>query len=88
VEAALIYLKAVAVGFGCGLLALVIWVLLELLPLFVESAGMRSGGIGAVSVGLVSDSLLLVALLGFVSGFCWTMWRARRRRSAISNSLG
>ena len=79
------YLKAIAVGLGCGLLAVVLWVLWELLPLFVESARMRSGGTGAVSVGLVSDSAALVALLGFVSGFCWTIWRARRRRSAISN---
>jgi hypothetical protein len=83
------YLKAVAVGVGTGLLALILWVLWELLPLFVESARTWSsevgyGGIGAVSVGL-SDSAVLVGFLGFVGGVCWTIWRARRRRSAIAN---
>ena len=80
-EAAMMYLKAVAVGVGSALLAVVLWVLWELLPLFLTSARMGSGGIGAVSVG-PSDSALLVGLLGFVGGFCWTIWRARRSVTA------
>jgi hypothetical protein len=79
-----VYLKAVAVGIGIGLLAAVLWVLgpllLAFLALFVESARTGSGGVGGVSVD--SGSALLVALLGFSVGFYWTIRRARRRRPA------
>jgi len=75
----LIYFKALVVGIAVGLLAAVLWVLGWLfLPLYVESVRAGSGGIGAVSVG--SGSALLVAFIGFVIGFCWTIRIARRRR--------
>jgi hypothetical protein len=46
----MMYLKAIAVGVGSALLAVVLWELWDLLPLFVESARMwwSSDGIGAL----------------------------------------
>jgi hypothetical protein len=85
-EAKLTYLKAVVVGVGIGLLAVVLWVLAQILPLYLESAGAGSGGIGAVAVS--SGSALLVALVGFAMGFWWTVRRARRRPTTISREQG
>lgn len=80
---AVTYLKAVIVGVVTGLLAAVLYVVGRLFLLLVGSMAFSgSGGIGAVSVG--SGSATLVLLIGFIVGFAWTIKRSRQRQSTAS----
>jgi hypothetical protein len=79
----MIYVKATAVGIVSGLLLAIVWVLAAgWLPIFFWMFLTRndSGGGGAGTV-VGSGSALLAALIGFVTGFYWTVRRARRRLS-------
>ena len=66
------YLQALAVGVGTGIAAVVIWIAVGFVRLFVQMAQAGSGGIGAVSSG-IPFSLL------FVGGFFLGLWQSLRR---------
>ena len=81
----MIYLRSVLAGIVAVLaVCLVIVVLFVVLPLalmVMRSASTGSGGIGAVSTGLVDTPILLLVPLAFAGGFYWEFRRASKRRS-------
>jgi hypothetical protein len=81
----MLYLKATVVGVLVGLLVAVLWVLGNVaLPLYLAQllSRFRDGGVGAVGGYVGSDSTTLVAFIGFIAGFIWTVRRARRSAPA------
>ena len=75
----LLYLKAAIIGAGMGLLADLLWVFATLwFPPNVEGA---TGAAGIRTPDVGSASSLLVALVGFVIGFYWTIRSARKERA-------
>jgi hypothetical protein len=83
-------LKDAGAGLAGALLALVVYVLIELLrfaaPLWWAS-GEGSGGVGYVSAD--SRVLLSILVIGFVLGVWWRRYSARRNatRSAFSRAV-
>ena len=71
-----------AAGFGVltaivtAILWIVVWFVLPLaVPFFLSRTGItQSGSVGGGAV-IGSGSILLAALLGFVGGFVWMLWR-------------
>jgi hypothetical protein len=85
----MIYLKSIAVGIAAAIAAVLVplgavvigtyaWLQFEI----SRQVGQESGGIGAVSVGLV-EGIVIVALIlgvfGFVAGFRWGFRRLARK---------
>jgi len=69
------------VGAATALLAAVLPVAATiLLPTWLAMSFSGSGGIGAVSVG--SGAAAMILLVGFASGFFWTVRKRRRARPA------
>jgi hypothetical protein len=78
-----IYVRSVLAGIVAVLAVCVIRVGFVVLPLafmMMRSAATGSGGIGAVSTGVVEPLILLVPL-AFAGGFYWDFRRASKRRS-------
>jgi uncharacterized membrane protein YccC len=83
-----------AVGFGvltaiatAYLWTVVRFVLPFAVPLFlsrISATQSDSGGVGAV---IGSGSILLAALLGFVGGFIWMLWRSKHGRHVGRKAL-
>lgn len=77
------YLKAAAAGLLGAVLGIMLWVLVEViylaLVLLPQLRGTGSGGIGAVSVGVVSPGLALA----IVGGFAFGVWVYRRRAARL-----
>jgi hypothetical protein len=79
----MIYLKSIVAGIVAAVAVAVLWILAVfvfpiLIPLIMSRVS-GSGGIGIVSIG--SDSILIAALVGFVSGFYWQFRRLSTRRT-------
>ena len=72
-------IKSVLVGLAVAILAMVLVPIAVLAWLHFVIIGAGSGGIGAVSVGII-DMVFLPAIVGFALGFWWTMRRERRKR--------
>ena len=71
------YFAAAGVGVLTGIAAAILWIIVRFvlpiaLPLFLSRIG-GSGGIAGAFI--TSGSILLAALLGFVGGFVWMIWR-------------
>lgn len=68
-EALMLYLKAIGVGVLVGLLSAVLWVvgILYWAKIYVLD----------IHLSVNAGPMLLVALVGFVVGFLWTVQRAR-----------
>ena len=77
-----LYARATAIGVVTGLLTAVI--LGGSVLVFGGVAATGGGGIAGVSIGLaeaVLTTFLVLVAAGFVAGFTWTIWKARRRTS-------
>jgi hypothetical protein len=68
-----------AAGFGAltGIAAAILWIVVRfVLPIVIPVFLSRIGGAGGVASAFIgSGSILLAALLGFVGGFVWMIWR-------------
>ena len=78
------YLTSVIVGVVGAVIASVIWVLAVLiLPVFLPFFISRFTGSGGSGIGFVgSDSILAVALVGFLIGFVWNLRRSASRTAS------
>jgi hypothetical protein len=74
------YLTAVGFGVLTALTTAILWIVVRFVlplavPTFLSRTGAtRSGSSGAGAV-IGSGSILLAAVLGFVGGLGWTLWR-------------
>jgi hypothetical protein len=71
----MVYAKALAVGIVSGLALAVAWFVVAV---WIPFQNRPEGSNVAVSIGALEPTL--IALVGFVVGFLWTVRRARRRR--------
>jgi hypothetical protein len=78
------YLAAAGVGVLTATATAILWIVIgfvvPVLPMLLSRIGAArsgSGGIGAVSSGIGSGSILLAALLGFAGGVAWMLRRQR-----------
>ena len=73
------YLTAAGFGVLTAIATAILWIVVRFVlpiavPIFLSRLGAsRSGGIAAAFIG--SGSILLAALLGFVGGFVWMLWK-------------
>ena len=73
------YVTAVGFGVLTAIATAILWIVVRFVlpiavPIFLSRLGASgSGGIAAASMG--SGSILLAALLGFVGGFVWMLWK-------------
>jgi len=76
----MMYLKASLVGLEAALVAATLWVVGSVfVPIYAAALIARvTGDGGAVGAYVGSESVLLVAGIGFAGGFLWTARRARR----------
>jgi hypothetical protein len=75
----MVYLKSFLFGMGGAVLAVILWFTVAfILPLYVPYLLARVRGTGGVSSGYVSsDSILIAALIGFITAFAWEWYRLR-----------
>jgi hypothetical protein len=74
------YLTAAGVGVLTAIAAAIVWIVVRFVlplavPLFLSRAGMTPPGVGGSGAVIGSGSVLLAALLGFIGGFVWMLWR-------------
>ena len=77
----MIWIRSLIVGVAGAVLATVAVILTTVAWIFKDSVGQGSGGIGAVSAGVI-EMVFSPALVGFVLGFWLNIRRERRKRSA------
>jgi hypothetical protein len=77
----MVYLKSLLFGLGGALLAVVLWItVVFFLPLygpFLVARLRGTGGVGSSSAHIGSDSVLIVALIGFIIAFALAWYRLR-----------
>ena len=71
-----------AAGFGVltATATAVLWIVVRFvlplaMPAILARIGATQSGVGSASAVIGSGSILLAALLGFVGGFVWKVWR-------------
>jgi hypothetical protein len=73
----MLYVKGLPFGVAGAALAVALWVLVAfVVPIFAPMLISRltgAAGTGAASIG--SGSILLAAIVGFVAGFVWRVYR-------------
>jgi hypothetical protein len=74
------YLTAAGVGVLTGIATAILWIVVRFIlpiamPLFLSRIGATESGSGGAGAVIGSGSILLAALLGFVGGFVWMIWR-------------
>ena len=74
------YLTASLVGLATGFLAATLWVLVRFVlpiavPMLIARLGLNQSGIGGGTGFVTSGSIMLAALVGFVAGVVWWLWR-------------
>ena len=74
------YLSAAGVGVLTGIATAILWIVARFIlpiamPLFLSRIGATESGSGGAGAVIGSGSILLAALLGFVGGFVWMIWR-------------
>ena len=79
------YVRSFVVGIVVALAASAVWILIVFVaplavPVLVSRLPGTDGGAGMASAYIDSDSILVVALVGFIAGFYWTFRRARHTR--------
>jgi uncharacterized BrkB/YihY/UPF0761 family membrane protein len=79
----MMYLKSILAGIAAALLVLILLVVaMVVIPMLLQF-GTGSGGIGAVSGGLSTLTLLAIVALAFAGGFSWEFRRASRAKSGV-----
>ncbi len=73
-------LTAAGVGILTGIATAILWIVVRFvlpiaLPFFVSRMGATEAGSGGAGVVIRPGSILVAALLGFVGGFVWMIWR-------------
>jgi len=72
-----IYVKSFVIGIAGGIVAAVLWVLVSfIVPVFAPMLVgrlLKSGGVAGASIG--SGSIVLAALVGFITAACWALRR-------------
>jgi hypothetical protein len=76
------YLRAIGLGLLTAIGTAILWVVVSFvlplaLPFLFRTDATRSGS-ASVGAMIGSGSILLAALLGFVAGFMWMLWRRSR----------
>lgn len=77
------YLKAIAAGIAGAIVAVILSIVIEVAysaTTFAWEQTSGSGGIGSVSMGLISSWTLLAAIAGFGVAFTWERRRSERQR--------
>jgi hypothetical protein len=74
------YLTAAGVGVLTAVATAILWIVASFLlplvvPIFLSRIGGSQSGSGGAGAIIGSGSILLAALLGFVGGFVWMLWR-------------
>ena len=74
------YLTAAGFGVLTAVATATLWIVVRFvvpiaMPLFLSRIGSTQSGSGGAGAVIGSGSILLAALLGFVSGFVWMLWR-------------
>jgi hypothetical protein len=74
------YLTAAAFGVLTAIATAILWIVVRFVlpiavPFFLSRVGATQSGIGAASAVIGSGSILLAALVGFVGGVAWMLWR-------------
>ena len=74
------YLAAAGFGVLTAIAAAILWIVVRFVlpltvPIFLSRTGATQFGSGGVGAVIESGSILLAALLGFVAGLVWMLWR-------------
>ena len=74
------YLTAAGFGVLTAIAAAILWIVVRFVfplavSIFLSRVGATQSGSGGAFVVIGSGSILLAALLGFVGGFVWMLWR-------------
>jgi hypothetical protein len=74
------YLSAAGVGVLTGVATAILWIVVRFvlpiaIPFFLSRGGAIESGSGGAGGVIDSGSILLAALLGFVGGLVWMLWR-------------
>jgi hypothetical protein len=74
------YLTAAGFGVLTAIATAILWIVVRFVlplavPVFLSRTGATQSGSGGAGVLIGSGSILLAALLGFVGGLVWMLWR-------------
>jgi hypothetical protein len=74
------YLTAAGFGVLTAIATAILWIVVSFVlpiavPMLLSSIGASRSGAGAAGAVISSGSILLAALLGFVGGLAWMLWR-------------
>ena len=74
------YLTAAGFGVLTAVATAILWIVVQFVlpiavPLFLFRIGATQSGSGGAGAFIGSESILLAALLGFVGGFVWMLWK-------------
>jgi hypothetical protein len=74
------YLTAAGFGVLTGIATAILWIVVRFVlplavPVFLSRIGTTQSGSGGAGAVIGSGSILVAALLGFVGGFAWMLWR-------------
>jgi hypothetical protein len=74
------YLTATGFGVVTAIATAILWIVVRFIlplavPLLLSRIGATQSGSGGAGAVIGSASIFLAALLGFVGGFVWMLWR-------------
>jgi hypothetical protein len=74
------YLTAAGFGVLTAIATAILWIVVQFvlplaMPLLLSRIGATQSGSGGAGAVIGSGSILLAALLGFVGGLVWMLWR-------------
>jgi len=74
------YLAAAGVGVLTAIAAAILWIVVRLvlpiaIPFLIDRLGLNQADVGGGTAVIGSGSILLAALIGFVGGVAWMLWR-------------
>jgi hypothetical protein len=74
------YLTAAGFGVLTAIATAILWIVIRFVlpiavPVFLSRIGATQSGIGGAGAVIGSGSILLAALVGFVGGIAWKLWR-------------
>jgi hypothetical protein len=74
------YLAAAGFGVLTAIAATILWIVIRfvlpvVVPFLISRIGANQSGSGGAGAVIGSGSIILAALLGFIGGFAWMLWR-------------